>query len=155
MAVQGTLWLAKRLSLNLNFSFLNRISLFLISSSHPIVLTRLGGLLSRPYTSRKISRYIEPLISWIAVTMLATIPIRRSLEDFLPIIYEHFSHILPTFQSNYKDITVLWEVSGAINQRVSDWKTFTKDSRDEVNDTLSVADGTDKCPAMCRTRSFQ
>ena len=26
MAVQGTLWLAKRLSLNFNFSFLNRIS---------------------------------------------------------------------------------------------------------------------------------
>ena len=29
MAVQGALWLAKRLSLNLNFSFLNRISLLL------------------------------------------------------------------------------------------------------------------------------
>ena len=43
MTVQGALWLAKRLSLNLNFSFLNRISLLLISSSYPIVLTRLGG----------------------------------------------------------------------------------------------------------------
>ena len=43
MAVQGVFWLAKRLSLNLNFSFLNRISLLLISSSYPIVLTRLGG----------------------------------------------------------------------------------------------------------------
>ena len=30
MAVQGALWLAKRLSLNLNFSFLNRISVLLI-----------------------------------------------------------------------------------------------------------------------------
>ena len=30
MAVQGVLWLAKRLSLNLNSSFLNRISLLLI-----------------------------------------------------------------------------------------------------------------------------
>ena len=30
IAVQGALWLAKRLSLNLNFSFLNRISLLLI-----------------------------------------------------------------------------------------------------------------------------
>ena len=30
MAVQGAIWLAKRLSLNLNFSFLNRISLLLI-----------------------------------------------------------------------------------------------------------------------------
>ena len=29
MAVQGALWIAKRLSLNLNFSFLNRISLLL------------------------------------------------------------------------------------------------------------------------------
>ena len=65
-----TLWLAKRLSLNLNFSFLNRISLLLISSSYPIVLTRLGGPLSRPYTSRKISRIqpgIEPGTSWMAV----------------------------------------------------------------------------------------
>ena len=30
MAVQGAVWLAKRLSLYLNFSFLNRISLLLI-----------------------------------------------------------------------------------------------------------------------------
>ena len=34
-------------SLNLNFSFLNWISLFLISSSYPIVLTRLGEPRSR------------------------------------------------------------------------------------------------------------
>ena len=64
MAVQGALWFAKRLSLNLNFSFLNRISLLLISSSYPLVLTRLGGTRSRPYTSRKI----EPGTSWMAVT---------------------------------------------------------------------------------------
>ena len=56
-AVQGALWLAKRFSLNLNFSFLNRISLLLISSSYPIVLTRLGGPRSRPYTSRKFLGY--------------------------------------------------------------------------------------------------
>ena len=56
MAVQGALWLAKHLSLNLNFSFRNRISLLLISSSYPIVLTRLGGPRSRSYTSIKISR---------------------------------------------------------------------------------------------------
>ena len=54
MAVQGALWLAKHLSLNLIFSFLNRISL--IISSYPVVLTRLGGPRSSPYTSRKISR---------------------------------------------------------------------------------------------------
>ena len=51
MAVQGALWLTKRLSLNLNFSFLNRIRYF---SYH--ILTRLGGPRSRPYTSRKFSR---------------------------------------------------------------------------------------------------
>ena len=56
MAVQGALWLAGHLSLNLNFSFLYRILLLLISSSYPIVLTRLGGPCSRSYTSRKISR---------------------------------------------------------------------------------------------------
>ena len=68
-AVQGALWLAKRIYLNLNFCFLNRISL-LISSSYPIVLTRLGGPRSRPCTSRKISRVelgIEPGTSWMAV----------------------------------------------------------------------------------------
>ena len=53
MAVQGALCLAKCLSLNLNFSFLNWILLLLISSSYPIVLTRLGGPLSRPYTFKK------------------------------------------------------------------------------------------------------
>ena len=46
----------KALSLNLNFSFLNRISLLVISSSYPIGLTRLGGPRSKPYTPRKISR---------------------------------------------------------------------------------------------------
>ena len=73
MAVKGALWLSKRLSLNLNFSFLNRISLLLISSSYPIiVLTRLGGPRSTPYTSRKISRVkpgIEPGTSWMAVRL--------------------------------------------------------------------------------------
>ena len=70
MEVQGALWLAKRLSLYLNFSFLNRISLLLISSTYPIVLMRLGGPRSRPYTPRNISRIypgIEPGTSWMAV----------------------------------------------------------------------------------------
>ena len=44
----------KSLSLNLNFSFLNRISL--ISSSYPIFLTRLCRPHSRHYTGRQISR---------------------------------------------------------------------------------------------------
>ena len=44
---------SKALSLNLNFSFLNRITLLLISSSYPIGLTRLGAPRSRPYTSKK------------------------------------------------------------------------------------------------------
>ena len=41
-----------------------------MSSSYPIVLTRLGGPRSRPYTSRKICRVwsgIEPGTSWMAV----------------------------------------------------------------------------------------
>ena len=52
----GGIVVSKTLSLNLNFSFLNWISLLLTSSSYPIVLTRLGGPHSGPYTSRKISR---------------------------------------------------------------------------------------------------
>ena len=77
-AVQWALWLAKSLSLNLNFSFLNRISLLLISSSYPIVLTRLGGPHSRPYTFRKkipgFSRESNPgPLGW-QLDVLTTIP---------------------------------------------------------------------------------
>ena len=49
MAVQGVLWLAKRLSHNLSFFF--RISLLLFSNSYPIFLMRLSELRSRSYTS--------------------------------------------------------------------------------------------------------
>ena len=45
---RGAFVVSKALSLNLNFSFLNLISLL-------FGLTRLGGLRSRPYTSRNIS----------------------------------------------------------------------------------------------------
>ena len=66
----GSLVVSKVLSLNLNFSFLNWISLLLVSKSHPIVLTRLGGPCSRPYTYRKISMVylgIKPRTSWMTV----------------------------------------------------------------------------------------
>ena len=52
----GGLVVWKALYLNLNFNFLNRILLLLISCRYPIVLTRLGGPRSRSYTTRKISR---------------------------------------------------------------------------------------------------
>ena len=61
MAVEGALWLAKRLSLNLNFSFLNRILLFLISSSYPIVLTRLSGPIPDRILSEKFLWYSREL----------------------------------------------------------------------------------------------
>ena len=51
----GSLVVNKAVSLNLNFSFLNRISLLLTSSSYPIVLTSLGKLRSRPHIIIKIS----------------------------------------------------------------------------------------------------
>ena len=66
----GDLAVSKALSLNLNFSFLNRILLHLISSSYPIDLTRLGEPHSGTYTSRKISRLlpgIEPGTSRMTV----------------------------------------------------------------------------------------
>ena len=50
----GFLVVSKALFLYLNLRFLNRISLLLIWSSYSIVLTRLGGPRSKPYTSRKI-----------------------------------------------------------------------------------------------------
>ena len=71
MAVQGALWLAaKRLSLNLNLSFLNRISLLLI-----LVATQLSSRgwvdpFPDPILIEKISRVqpgIEVGTSWLAV----------------------------------------------------------------------------------------
>ena len=78
IAVQGGgLVVSKALSLNLNFSFLNRISLLLISSSYPIVLTRLGGPRSRPNTSEKFPGYSRESnrgpLGWQS-DMLTTIP---------------------------------------------------------------------------------
>ena len=44
---------SKTLSLKLNFSFLSRISLLLLTSSYPIVLTRLGRTVSDPILPEK------------------------------------------------------------------------------------------------------
>ena len=80
----GDLVVSKALSLNLNFSFLNQISLLLISSSYPIGLTRLGGPHSRSYTSRKI-RYGRELnlgpLGWQS-DVLTTIPNRQSQDMY-------------------------------------------------------------------------
>ena len=83
MAVQGALWLAKHLSCNLNFSFLNQIFLLLISGSYPIFLTRLGDPVPDPVLQEKFLGYRresnpEPL-GWQS-DVLTTIPIRRSLR---------------------------------------------------------------------------
>ena len=51
----GDFMVSKELSLNLDFSFLNRIFLLLISTSYPVVLKRLGGPCSKSYIPRKIS----------------------------------------------------------------------------------------------------
>ena len=55
-ATRPPLVVSKALFLNLNFNFLNRNSLLLLSNSYPIVLSSLGGPRSRPYTFRKKSR---------------------------------------------------------------------------------------------------
>ena len=83
---------SKTLSHNLNFSFLNRISLLLISSSYQIAFTRLRGPRFRSYTTRKISRVwpgIEPETSWMAVSRASQLsncskqPSRRTLASLL------------------------------------------------------------------------
>ena len=82
MAVKRTLWLVKRLPLNLHFSFFKWISLLLISSSYPLILTRLHGPHSRPYTSEKFlgySRELNPVpLGWQS-DILTTIANRRSI----------------------------------------------------------------------------
>ena len=51
----GAKWLVQCYSLNLNFSFLNRISLLLISSSYSFDLMRLSGPHARPKVGIKFS----------------------------------------------------------------------------------------------------
>ena len=70
MAEQGALWLAKHLSLNHNFSFLNRISLLLIQVA--IQMSSRGWVdpVPDPILPEKFlgySRGIELGTSWIAV----------------------------------------------------------------------------------------
>ena len=77
------MWLAKRVSLNLNFSFLNRISLLLILSSYPIVLTRLGGPVPDPIHPETFLGYSresnpEPLGWQSDVLTTRPIPNKRS-----------------------------------------------------------------------------
>ena len=89
MAVQGALWLAKRLSFNLNFSFLNRISVLLRSSSYPIVLIRLGGPHSRRYTSRKNQGYSRESnpgpLGWQSDVLITMPNMRSQLKSTGPI----------------------------------------------------------------------
>ena len=70
MALQGALWLAKRLSLNLNFSFLNRIRYFSYqvatqSSSRGWVDPVPDPILPEKFLG--YSRGIAPGTSWMAV----------------------------------------------------------------------------------------
>ena len=85
IAVQGGLWLAKRLSLTLNFSFLNRISLLLIWSTYPIVLTRLGGPVPDPILPEKFLGYTRESnsgpLGWQS-DMLTTIPNRQNAFEY-------------------------------------------------------------------------
>ena len=79
----------KALSFNLNFSFLIRISLLLISSSYPIVLTSVGGPRSRPYCllPEKFLGYRRESnpgpLGWQS-DMLTTTPNRRSPHLYIP-----------------------------------------------------------------------
>ena len=84
MTVQRGLWLAKRLSLNLNVSFLHRISLLLMSSSYSIVLTRLGGPRPDPILLGKNlgnSRESNPGPLWWQSDVLTTVQNRRSTKN--------------------------------------------------------------------------
>ena len=83
MAVQGALWLAKRLglSLNLNFSFLNRISLLLIQVATQLSSRGWVDFVPDPILPEKFLGYSresnpEPLL-WQS-DVLTTIPSRRS-----------------------------------------------------------------------------
>ena len=83
MTVQGALWLVKRLSLDLNFSFLNRISLLLISSSYQLSSRGWVEPIPDPILPEKIlwySRGSNPgPLGWQS-DVLTTIPNRRSFS---------------------------------------------------------------------------
>ena len=103
MTVQGGLWLAKRLSLNIIICFLNRISLILISSSYPIVLTRLDGPRSRPYSllPEKFPGYSRELnpgpLGWQS-NVITTIPNRWSEILLYDINKKYVKKIVFTWQ---------------------------------------------------------
>ena len=87
------------LSLNLNYSFLNRISLLLISNSYPIILARLGESRSRlPETFQGFSRETNPgPLGWQS-DVLTTIP-KRSMS----IIGQYLKvNLLQAFRYNFE-----------------------------------------------------
>ena len=86
MAVQGALWLAKRLSLNLNFSFLNQISLLLIQVATQLSSQVWVDPIPDPILPEKFlgcSRESNPgPLGWQS-NVLTTIPNRRSMRKLI------------------------------------------------------------------------
>ena len=87
MAVQEALWLEKRLSFNLNLTFLNRISLPLIPSSYP---SSWVDPVPDPILAEKFLGYSRKTnpgpLRWQS-DMLTTIPNRRDFEQFFKQIF--------------------------------------------------------------------
>ena len=93
VAVQGTLWLAKHLSLNFNFNFLNRISLPLIQVATQLSSWGWVDLVPDPILPEKFlwySRESNPGPRGWQSDVLTTIPNRRSVlytcYSFFPVL---------------------------------------------------------------------
>ena len=106
MAVQGALWLAKRLSLNLNFSFLNRISLLLNQIATQLSSRGWVDPVPDPILPEKFLESNPGPLGWQS-DVLTTIPNRWSLIH-ITILYEgdHFYRV-----SHVEKIAlVLWSI---------------------------------------------
>ena len=98
ITVQEALWLSE-CYYNLDFSFLNLISLLFISSSYPNCRMRLGGIRSRTYTAKKVSRIWRGIEPWAAHQMKSLWRRRSERAAF-----RHFTYVTthsPTLPSLY------------------------------------------------------
>ena len=95
MAIPRALWLAKRLSLNLNFSFLNRIRYFSYQVATQMSSRGWVDPVPDPIRPEKFLRYNRESnpgpLGWQS-DVLTTIPNRQGTEIF-KVIYENFAVI--------------------------------------------------------------
>ena len=137
MAVQGALWLSKRLFLNLNFSFLNRILLLLIQVATQLSSRGWVGPVPDPILPEKVLGYSRESnpgpLGWQS-DVLATIPNRWSRvkdardnlsRDDIQHLYDHLHERVHAFVATRGRCTVFYDSLGTpYSDMCSIWSQF-------------------------------